>query len=199
MKIIEKSYKWSGGLAARNSTEYIILHHRAGDGDADSIHRSHIENGWSGIGYHFYVRKDGSIYRGRPQETVGAHCIGHNIDSVGVCFEGNWQTERNMPAAQLKAGRELVGYLRRIYPGAQVVRHGKFFATACPGQFFPFDELKSGGDGMERELTSANDLTWELAQRIEINDVAAFVAALEKAKLEESPLYWGIYKIVNKG
>ena len=52
---------------------------------------------------------------------------------------------------------------------------------------------------MRRELTSANDLTWELAQRIEINDVAAFVAALEKAKQEENPLYWGIYKIVNKG
>ena len=63
MKIIEKTYKWRGSLTKRTSTKYIILHHRAGNGDADSIHSTHlVNNGWSGIGYHFYVRKDGSVY-----------------------------------------------------------------------------------------------------------------------------------------
>ena len=69
MNIIEQSYKWNGSLSKRLSTKYIILHHRAGNGDVQSIHQTHLANGWSGIGYHFYVRKDGSVYLGRPIDT----------------------------------------------------------------------------------------------------------------------------------
>ncbi|MBQ4109689.1 MAG: N-acetylmuramoyl-L-alanine amidase [Clostridia bacterium] len=47
-------------------------------------------------------------------------------------------------------------------------------------------------------LVSANDIVWELSQWIEITDVAGAVEALDKAKNEESPLYWMLYKIVNR-
>ena len=147
MKIVEKSYKWNGTLAKRKATDYIILHHRAGNGDADSIHAGHLSQGWTGIGYHFYVRKDGSVYRGRPIEIIGAHCTGKNSCSIGICFEGNFENE-TMTAAQLKAGKELVSYLKGLYPSAEIKRHKDFQSTACPGRNFPFEEIKKGDNVM---------------------------------------------------
>lgn len=127
----------------RSTTKYIILHHRAGNGTAESIHKQHLNQGYIGIGYHFYVRKDASIYRGRPSGTVGAHCVGVNDKSVSICFEGNFENE-TMPAVQIKAGQELVSYLERLYPDAEVKRHKDFNSTACPGKKFPFEEIKKG-------------------------------------------------------
>ncbi len=147
MKIIEKSYKWNGVLAKRSLTDYIILHHRAGSGDAESIHAGHLSQGWTGIGYHFYVRKDGTVYRGRPIDIIGAHCTGKNGYSIGICFEGNFECEM-MTDIQLKAGQELISYLKGLYPGAEVKKHKDFQSTACPGKNFPFEEIKKGGNVM---------------------------------------------------
>ncbi|MBR2452590.1 MAG: N-acetylmuramoyl-L-alanine amidase [Clostridia bacterium] len=144
MKIVDVKYQWGSEPKRRNSTEYIILHHRAGVGDALSIHKGHIKNGWCGIGYHFYVRKDGTVYRGRPIATEGAHCTGYNGKSIGVCFEGNFETEETMPIKQKNAGKQLVSHLLRLYPKAVIKRHKDFSKTACPGKNFPFDEIKKG-------------------------------------------------------
>lgn len=143
LKIIEQTYKWNGSLTKRAATKYIILHHRAGNGDVQSIHNTHLKNGWSGIGYHFYVRKDGSVYRGRPVNVVGAHTTNYNSISIGVCFEGNFESE-TMPEVQIKAGQELVVYLKNLYPSAEVKRHKDFNSTACPGKNFPFEKIKKG-------------------------------------------------------
>lgn len=196
IRIRETGFTFNGVLEGRSRTDYIILHHRAGDGDIESIHKQHKNQGWAGIGYHFYVRKNGEIYRGRPESTVGAHCLNYNKASVGVCFEGNFENEE-MSAVQLKSGTELVQYLKEKYPNAKIVRHGDMMSTACPGKNFPFEKIKSGGTDGET-LVSANDITWELKQRIEITDTDGFVKALNEAKEKNSPLYWGYYKIVNK-
>ena len=142
--IIEQTYKWGGTIVKRSETQYIILHHRAGDGDAQSIHELHLDRGYTGIGYNFYVRKDGKIYRGRPIDAVGAHCIGKNNVSVGVCFEGNFENE-TMPDTQIKAGCGLISYLKQVYPKAEVKKHSDFGATACPAKNFPFETIKKGG------------------------------------------------------
>lgn len=144
MNIIPQNYNWNSKLQNRSSTKYIVLHHRAGEGDALSIHKLHLARGYSGIGYHFYVRKNGEVYKGRPIAAVGAHCIGANYDSVGVCFEGNFEKEKEMPALQLKSGRELVGYLKALYPNAEVAGHKDIQSTACPGRYFPFEKIKEG-------------------------------------------------------
>ena len=143
MNIIEQTYKWDGALSKRSVTKYIILHHSTINGDAQSIHKSHIQNGWAGIGYHFYVRKDGSIYRGRPIDKVGAHTTNYNSVSIGVCVEGNFENEI-MPVEQKRATTELVSYLNNLYPNAEVKKHKDFNNTACPGKNFPFDEIKKG-------------------------------------------------------
>ena len=150
MKINEVSYKWAGSLEKRKSTARIILHHAAAKTcSAMDIHTWHLGNGWSRIGYHFLVRKDGTIYRGRPENTVGAHTYGKNYDSIGICFEGNFENEA-MGSAQREAGTELVTYLLNKYPGiTSICRHRDFNATACPGKKFPFDKIAHSGDKPE--------------------------------------------------
>ena len=90
-----------------------------------------------------YVRKDGSIYEGRPVEYIGAHANGSNSDSIGICFEGKYD-EETMPEAQLKAGKELVAYLKEKYNITKVQKHKEVSKTSCPGKNFPFDEIVNG-------------------------------------------------------
>ena len=197
MLINTVNYNWKSAPTKRKSTKYIVLHHRAGNGDAQSIHKGHLKLGYIGIGYHYYIRKDGSIYTGRPVDTVGAHCTGRNDNSVSICFEGNFETE-TMSTTQIASGQYLVNQLKRMYPSATVVKHKDLLATACPGKNFPFDTIKKAIEQAPTEITSANDITWELTQRVTINDVRGLIDAIEKAKIENSPLYWVLYKIVNK-
>ena len=112
----------------------------AGNGSAEDIHRIHLSNGWAGIGYHFVVRKNGEVFRGRPIDTVGAHCTNYNSVSIGVCFEGNFETE-SMSEKQKNAGAELVNYLMEQFPDATVKKHRDFNSTACPGKNFPFGDI----------------------------------------------------------
>ena len=199
MNIIKTNLKFTSKLSNRSQTNYIILHHRAGNGDVTSIHTQHISQDYAGIGYHYYIRKDGMIYAGRPVETIGAHCLNYNNKSVGICFEGNFETEK-MCEVQKKAGAELVKYLKNIYKSAVVIRHKDVSATACPGGNFPYNDLICEND-TKKEITSANDIIWELKNgklKTEINDVDRAVKCLEDAKQQNNSLYWILYKIVNK-
>jgi len=186
MKIIEKTYSWSGNLAARPKTNYILLHHMAGNGSADNIHSAHLKNGWAGIGYHFYVRKDGTVYRGRPIDKTGSHVSGYNSQCLGVCFEGNFENE-TMSDLQLKAGQELVAYLMGIYPKAQIKRHKDLNATACPGRNFPFEKIVKG------EITEATEIVKELNKRGIITSPELWC---EKC-VTDANAYWLARKICN--
>lgn len=140
MNIIETNLEFKD-MSTRKSTERIILHHAdAKNCSAEDIQRWHLNNGWAGAGYHFLVRKDGTIYRLRPEDKVGAHAYGANYDSLGICFEGNFM-EEDMPAEQIKAGQELVAYLKNKYNITTVQRHKDVCSTNCPGDKFPFDEI----------------------------------------------------------
>ena len=199
MKIIETNLKFKNKLSNRKETTYIILHHRAGNGDVTSIHTQHINQDYGGIGYHYYVRKDGSIYRGRPDGSIGAHCKNYNSSSVGVCFEGNFENEK-MLELQKKAGIELVAYLKGIYKSATVIKHKDVRATSCPGKNFPFDDIVHKTTP-KIVLTSANDIIWELKNgkhKVEISEVDRAVKCLDEAKKQNNSLYWILYKIVNK-
>jgi N-acetyl-anhydromuramyl-L-alanine amidase AmpD len=102
----------------------------------DSWHRK--DNHWKfGIGYHYVVRRDGSIEPGRPEWMVGAHCRNHNAHSIGVCYEGGLDI-RGQPAdtrteAQKASLRTLLEELHRRYPKALIVGHRDLDSTkACP-------------------------------------------------------------------
>lgn len=141
--IHDAGLRFDGHPAARTKTTAIILHHAdAVSCTVEDVHRWHLANGWIGIGYQFFVRKNGEIWQGRPIDWVGAHTKGANEFSVGVCFEGSYESkDTDMPDAQLQAGKELVSYLLGLYPGAAVKRHKDYCSTDCPGRHFPFDRI----------------------------------------------------------
>ena len=146
MQIIDEKYNWNGGFTSRFKTDYIVLHHaEAVKCTAQDVHSWHRANGWTGIGYHFFVRKDGTIYRGRPLDVVGAHVQGMNSCSIGICAEGDYHTkEKTMPQAQKKSIIELCQYLKKnYYPNAKIVGHREIGDSNCPGRYYPLDEIKN--------------------------------------------------------
>lgn len=148
-----------GALTKRTVTDRIILHHAAGNGNVESVHNYHMSLGWSGIGYHYYVRKDGSIYRGRPEDTVGGHTSGYNYCSIGICAEGNFETDI-MSDAQRDAIRALVLDIRTRYPDTQTIKHKDVAATACPGKNYPFDYIAAAEPDPE-DTPVEPTLDWE--------------------------------------
>ena len=144
MNIIETNLNL-GEMSYGNNPQEIIVHHaESSHCSIEDINSWHKENGWAGVGYHYFVRKDGSIYKGRPDNAIGAHCQGSNTNTLGVCFEGSYNTE-TMPEIQLEAGRELIAYLKDKYGISCVSRHKDHMSTDCPGNNFPWNELISGG------------------------------------------------------
>lgn len=131
----------SGGT--QKVIDTIIIHHRAGNGDVQSIHAQHQAQGWWGIGYHYYIRKDGTVWRGRPEKFVGSHAgskTDYNYHSIGICFEGNFETER-MTDPQVAAGRDLIADIKSRHPINKILKHKDVAATVCPGKNIRWEEL----------------------------------------------------------
>lgn len=102
-------------------------------GDAETIDQWHKERGWSGIGYHYVIlngrrrsrdrfrpEDDGRIEVGRPLDTPGAHCRGHNKHSVAVCLIGR----RHFTAEQLL--RALPEIIRKVGKARKIVVKGHY-------------------------------------------------------------------------
>lgn len=181
MKIIETDWNWRGALSERARTDYIALHHaEASTCTARQVDEWHKSNGWIGIGYHFFVRKDGSIYRGRPLDKLGAHVQGMNNRSVGICAEGAYSRE-TMPFAQKKAIAELIDYLKtNYYPNARIVGHKEIGSSDCPGSNYPLEELKNYKAILNKE---SDDLT--MTQYEELKNRIAAVES-ENSKLKDA-------------
>lgn len=136
MEIIETNLQFNGNKTVRdlNTIKRIILHHSGVTvlQSVEVIHNYHKNTrGYAGIGYHFYVKKNGNIYRGRPVEYVGAHAYGANTDSIGICAEGDFNSEQ-MPEAQKQSIKELVAYLKGTYNISIVQGHKEVCSTSCP-------------------------------------------------------------------
>ena len=92
----------------------------------DTWHRR--DNHWKfGIGYHYVVRRDGTIEPGRPEWMVGAHCKNHNAHSIGICYEGGLnirgQPDDTRTEAQKVSMRRLLEELHQRYPRAIIIGH----------------------------------------------------------------------------
>lgn len=102
------------------------------------IRQWHRDRGWADIGYHYVIGLDGTVYEGRPIEKMGAHCIGQNAHSVGICYVGG--TDKNgtprdtRTDAQKAAMLRLVKVLMETYDikADHVWGHNRFAAKACP-------------------------------------------------------------------
>lgn len=120
----------------------LVVHCAATGPDLDigvkEIDEWHRARGWSGVGYHYVIRHDGTIERGRPLEKVGAHVKGHNTYSIGICLVGGaddtGKPEANYTAAQYASLRLILDGLVRRFPDSNILGHCDFpgVAKACP-------------------------------------------------------------------
>lgn len=99
----------------------------------------HLSNGWSDVGYHYFVDRDGTVTEGRPIEKAGAHARNHNRHSVGIALWGGHGGEQDdnfsdhFTDAQDRALRKLIAQLRMEYPSITKVRgHNEVSAKMCP-------------------------------------------------------------------
>lgn len=159
MNIIETNFKFNSNHSIRSGKPAgIVLHHAAAvTCSVEDIHRWHLNNGWAGIGYHFFVRKDGSVYRGRPENWNGGHTVGHN-NKIGICAEGNFETD-TMTAAQQNSISAVIAYLIGKYGDLKVYRHRDLDSTACPGKNFPFDAIVKGAKQPEKPASKPTTTT----------------------------------------
>lgn len=127
----------------RRTTKYLVVHCSATPPSMDvgvpEIRKWHMEqNGWAAIGYHFVIRRDGTVEPGRHVSEVGAHVQGQNAVALGVCLVGGVDAQNrpdaNFTDAQYAALTELLADLSKQYPKAVVRGHRDFpdVLKACP-------------------------------------------------------------------
>ena len=106
--------------------------------DVAEIRRWHVEGrGWSDIGYHFYIDLYGNIHKGRDIAKMGAHCKGHNRNSIGICYCGGVEADGKTPKdtrldCQIEALLCVLRTLKAMYPNAVIHSHKDFANKACP-------------------------------------------------------------------
>jgi N-acetylmuramoyl-L-alanine amidase len=128
-----------------NRPNKIIIHHTGGTNSnplADTSHHTfkmvdsyHKSLGWGKIGYHYFIEKNGKITQGRQDYEIGAHTIGENSSSLGVCLAGNF--DRSMPTAQQE--NTLKDLLRRKVEEfnistSAIVPHRTYAKKTCYGK-----------------------------------------------------------------
>lgn len=103
------------------------------------VRRLHVNgNGWSDIGYHYLIDRDGTVAEGRPEERTGAHVKGHNTGTIGITLFGghggseNDKFEEHFTPKQDAALRRLIADLEEKHQIKKVTGHNEYAAKACP-------------------------------------------------------------------
>ena len=130
------TFKESLNTCAKSSIEYVVLCHTEvlTRHKVEDVHQWHLKKDWAGIGYHFFVSKEGEIYKGRPLGSEGAHTRGYNNKSVCVAFEGDFNKEK-MSDKQEDASVMLIALLSLAYADAKVVCHHDLYKETVA--YFP--------------------------------------------------------------
>ena len=123
----------------------IVIHYSATYPDQDitraTVDRWHRERGFREIGYHWFIRRDGTLEEGRPEGTLGAHVRGHNSGTIGICWAGGLERASgpnvgvwNPTEAQEATMVQLIRDIQKRHPSAtRVVGHKDLVPTECPG------------------------------------------------------------------
>lgn len=131
-------------VKTRDRTDYLVVHCAATKPSADigaaDIDRWHRAQGWKCIGYHYVIRRDGTVEEGRKLGQIGSHVLNHNSNSVGICLAGGVSEkdvsvpENNFTVSQLESLEKLLRELRERYPKTVIQGHRDFpnVKKACP-------------------------------------------------------------------
>ena len=136
-----------------DSVKFLVLHCSATrcnqDYSVEQLRRDHKSRGFYDVGYHFYIRKDGSMTQHRFLLEVGAHARPFNRCSIGICYEGGLDEEgrpaNTLTHAQYRVIRHLLLQLKILFPQAEIVGHRDLPGATpkeCPcfnaAELFPF-------------------------------------------------------------
>lgn len=132
---------------SKRTIKEIIIHCTATPEGKDytiaDITRWHKARGFSTIGYHYVIYRDGTVHEGRDVNLIGAHCTNHNSYSIGVCYVGGLKFVPNVPINKLPAKDtrnekqkaamlSLLLDLKKLYPNAKIYGHRDFANKSCP-------------------------------------------------------------------
>ena len=107
------------------------------------IDRWHKARGWSSFGYHWLIDRDGKTINGRAETAVGAHVVGHNTGTIGICLVGGHGCAEDdafaehFTPAQDESLRQLIQAIGMRTPVVRVSGHNQYAAKACPGFHVP--------------------------------------------------------------
>ena len=125
----------------RKKTDLLVIHCSATPANRDigrtTLRQWHLERGFSDIGYHYVIRRDGSLETGRPEGEIGAHVQGYNATSIGICMVGGvndrLKPEDNFTQEQFYTLKKLLKDLTNKYKGVRIVGHRDLDnKKACP-------------------------------------------------------------------
>ena len=107
------------------------------DVDVEAVRTWHLERGWSDIGYHYLIKLDGTIQKGRPLEKIGAHVKGQNSNSIGIAYAGGMSEDMSNPKdtrtqEQKDSLEYLLCYLKILFSEATIYGHRDFSSKSCP-------------------------------------------------------------------
>jgi N-acetyl-anhydromuramyl-L-alanine amidase AmpD len=160
---------------------HLVLHYSATYADQDldvrDIDRMHRARGFNGCGYHYVIKRDGMIERGRKETEIGAHVGGQNTGKLGICLIGGLERSSglnvgvdNRTDAQKRSAASLIRELLVRYPGAKVLGHRDLAATLCPA----YDAAAWWASVQQNERKAAS------VQNSAPNSLASIIAALLK-------------------
>lgn len=140
-----REFKWSSVELSKikplSQVDYIVIHHTdSADVPVEEINRWHKENGWVGVGYHYIIRTDGAVEKGRPDNKQGAHVKNYNHCSLGIVLTGKL-SEKPPTTEQMDSLERLLSVLLPRYPDVNVLAHFRLAPTDCPGNKFPWDDF----------------------------------------------------------
>lgn len=114
-----------------NAIRYLVVHCSATPASRDigvsEIRAMHKRQGWRDVGYHYVIRRNGTVEKGRPDTQPGAHVQGHNSHSLGICMVGGVKPDMtadcNFTPEQFRALRALLMQLRTKHPDTIICGH----------------------------------------------------------------------------
>ena len=136
------TYKKLFPLETNNFPTEIYVHHSGGtdanlladtsEHTAKAMELWHLGKGWDGLGYHYVIHKDGTVWKGRPEHRNGAHARGYNTKSIGICLAGNFDAT-DPTAEQTESLRKLMLDIKTRHDIKKINPHRHYANKTCYG------------------------------------------------------------------
>ena len=173
INVIDRGLQFAKPLENRPATNFLVIHHTGSgadndiDASAEQIHSWHLNNpGWAGIGYHYVVRKNGTVEQGRPHWTIGSHAYGKNSESIGIHLSGDFTTA-SPTEAQIENTALLIANICTDYglpiDRQHVFGHREVGESSCPGDvlFGMLDTIVGKANFYRYGPPEAQDKAWQ--------------------------------------